>query len=69
MPATNRTTRYHRFQLSDTMDLLVYREETCGFAPMRLVDSDGDFLPVTMHELLTAISAVYYCQKKIKNNE
>lgn len=55
-----------RFDIGPGKQLAVYREESCGFAEMRICDRDGDFMPVTMNELLNAISAAYYCQKDKK---
>lgn len=55
-----------RFSIGEDKQLVVYREEFSGFAEMRIVDSDGDTMPVTMNELLNAISAAYYCQKDSK---
>lgn len=53
----------HSFPLSSNTNLIVYGEDASGFAAMRLVDRDGDFLHITMAELLNAVSAAYYCQK------
>lgn len=53
----------HSFPLSDNVNLVIYGEDQSGFAAMRLVDRDGDFLHITMPELLNAIAAAYYCQK------
>lgn len=56
-----------RFDIGEGKKLVIHREESSGFAPMRIVDDeDGSFMPVTMQELLNAVSAAYYCQKDKK---
>lgn len=55
------------FPLSSTKRLVVHHRDSSGFSEMRIFDEDGDFMPITMNELLNAVSAAYYCQKDKHN--